>query len=151
MTRKTIIRVISALVIVIGVTQILTFLLPIFDSTQPKILDSTRIVMGILFFLAGWNMFRFNEGGRELAFWLLFMALIWNLLVLGLTFPAGSDFGVSIRFLGKLILDSKDNSISTIIFLSVLLVVNLSIIMFISQRETKKMFMPEATDNVGSR
>lgn len=150
MTRKILIYVISVLMIALGVTQILTFLLPIFDSTEPKIFNVTLVFIGLLFFLAGWELFALKEAGRELTFWLLFMALMGNLLAIGFILPSDSHFGVSIRLLGKPILNSKDNYVPTIISLSVLFVINLSIILFISHGETKKIFMPETKNNVHS-
>jgi len=150
MSRKIMIYAISALIIAIAVTQVWSFFLPVFDSTQLKIFDLPQLVMGILFFLAGWNLFRLKEGGRAFTFWLLFVALVWNLLLLGLILPFDSNFGVSMKFFGKPILNSKDNYTSTIISLSALFAINLSIVVFLSQRETKKIFLSEAVDNVGS-
>jgi hypothetical protein len=150
MTRKIIIYVISALILAVGVTHIWTFMVPVFDPTQPKIFDVTRIIMGILFLLAGWKLFRFNEGGRELTYWLLYLGLAWHTIILALTLPPDSDFGVSIDFLGKPILNSKDDYMFAIIFLTVSLAINLLIITFLSQAETKKIFIPEAVDHVES-
>ena len=152
MTRKIIIYLISIFLMTIAITQIWTVFLPVPASTQPKIIviDPIQIFMGILFFLAGWNLFRLNDGGRVLAFWLLFIGLAGNLVVLGLVLPPNSNFAISLKLFGKPFLDSGKNYVSTIIFLSVLLVIDLSILVFLSQKETKKIFMSEAIDTAGS-
>jgi len=150
MSRKIIIYVISAFIIAMAVAQVWTLFLPVIDSTQPKIFDPTQLVMGILLFLAGWNLFRLNEGGRVLTFWLLFVALVWNLLLLGLILPLDSNLGISMKFFGKPVLNSKDNYISIIVSLSALFAINLSIVVFLSLKETKKIFLRKAVDNVGS-
>jgi len=151
MARKVPIHIISIFIMGTGLVRIWTFFFPVFDPSKPKYLDALLLLVGIFIFIAGWYLFRLNEFGRELTFWLFFLGLAGNLLILGLILLPDSDFAVSMKFVGKTLFDSRSNHLSTIIFLSVSLILCLSVTIFLSQEKTKKLFTPQSSDNIASR
>ncbi len=151
MARKVVIYIISIFIMGTGLVRIWTFFLPVFDSSKPKYLDAFLLLVGIFLFIAGWHLFRLNEFGRELTFWLFFLGLAGNLLVLGLILPPDSDFAVSMKFVGQTLFDSKSHYFFTVIFLSVSMMLCLSAIIFLSQEKTKKLFMSQPPDNRAAR
>ena len=148
MARKVAIYTISVFLMGTGLVRIWTFFLPVFDLSKPKYLDVFLLLVGIFVFIAGWYLFRLNEFGRELSFWLFFLGLAGSLLMLGLILPSDSDFAISMKFVGKTLFDSKSNYLSTIIFLSASSILYLSAIIFLSQEKTKKLFTSQSPDNV---
>ena len=142
MTRKRLVRIIGIFTIIIGLSQFWSFFSPFFDSSKSKVLNPVLIVIGILFFLSGWGLFRLYEFGLELAFWLWLFNLPGSILtIVFLLPPQKSDFTFLVNFLGQPIT----------IFLCILMIVNLLIVIFLGQRETKNIFSREVANNIVSK
>jgi hypothetical protein len=135
MTRKRLIQIIGIFTIIIGFSQFWSFFSPFFDSSKSKVLNPVLIVIGILFLLAGWGLFKLNEIGMELSFWLWFASLMGNLLSIGFLLPVKNGFVATVN-------------LPAIIFLSIWTVVNLLVVIFLGQKETKKIFESGAIDQV---
>ena len=135
MTRKRLVQIIGIFTIVIGLYQVWSFFSPFFDSSKSKVLNPVLVVIGILFLLAGWGLFKLNEIGMELSFWLWFASLTGNLLSIVFLLPAKNGFVATVN-------------LPVIILLSVWTVVNLLVVIFLGQKETKKIFESGAIDQV---
>ena len=128
MTRKRLIQIIGIFTIIIGIFQFWSFFSPFFDSSKSKVLNPSLVVIGILFLLSGWGLFRLYEFGLDLAFWLWFFNLPGSILIVVFRLPPQqSDFAFLVNFLRQPIT----------IFLCILMTVNLLIVIFLGQRETK--------------
>ena len=138
MTKKRMIYIISILTIVVGLAETWSFFLPFFGPGKIKELNPVVCGIGVLFILAGWGLFRLSEFGRELSFWLWFMSLMWSLLATVFLLPTEGGLVTS-------------TNLPAIVFMSVWIVVNLFVVIFLEQRETKKIFVPETADDIASK
>ncbi len=154
MARRAIIYIISAFIMIFGIKNVLETFLPFFDPTQPKelfLFVSGLISSAFIFFIV-WSLVRLNELGRKLAFWFVFVPLTGAvLLIFILILPPDSHFAIHIRFLGKMLFDSENNHLLSIIFMFVLLVINTTALFFLGQKETKKIFLSEKADDIVSK
>jgi hypothetical protein len=134
MTRKRMVYIISILTLIVGIAWIWSFLLPILDSSKPIVLNPILAIFGILFLLTGLGLFRLSEFALESAFWLWFISLMQTILTafFSLADKSGSATTVNYR---------------AIIFFSVLIAVNLFVVIFLGQKETKKLFAQEEVGN----
>ena len=138
MTRKRMVYIISILTIVVGLAQIWSFFSPIFGPGKIKELNPVLCGIGVLFLLAGWGLSRLSEFGREVSFWLWFMSLAWSLLTTVFLLPTE----------GALVTSAN---LPTLIFMSLWIIMNLLVVIFLEQKETKKIFIPETAADVASK
>ena|SRR5215207_5814883 len=138
MTRKRMVYMISILTIVVGLAETWSFFLPFSGPGKIKELNPVVFGIGVLFILAGWGLSRLSEFGRELSFWLWFMSLVWSLLATVFLLPTEGDLVTS-------------TNLPALIFMSLWIVLNLFVVIFLEQKETKKIFMPQATEDVASK
>lgn len=127
MIRKRLIHTIGIFTIIVGLSQFWSFFSPFFDSSRPKVLNPILIAIGILFLLSGWGVFRLNAIGREFSFWLWFASLIGSLLTTAFLILSKNSLITATKILA-------------IVLLSAWTVVNLLVVIFLGQRETKKLF-----------
>ncbi len=140
MARRIIICVIAIFIIGIGVSAIWRSFLPLLAAKE--ICSIGESLVGIILYLfTGWSLLRFNEIGRKLAIWMLVMYLIAILIPFVLILPPDSQFSIHPTIFGKPIFDSKNNYLLSIIFLFILLAINSVALLFLEQKETKKMFV----------
>jgi len=138
MTRKRMVYIISILTIVVGLAQTWSFFSPIFGPGKNKELNPVLCGIGVLFLLAGWGLSRLSEFGREVSFWLWFMSLAWSLLTTVFLLPTE----------GALVTSAN---LPTLIFMSLWIIMNLLVVIFLEQKETKKIFIPETAADVASK
>jgi len=135
MTRQRILFVVSALTILLGIGWIWSFLSPIFDPNEAKVLNPVLVVLGVVFLLVGWGLFRRNEFALELGFWSWFTSLILNAL----------SSAILLSKIGSLA--EARNLIATVILLG-LIAVQLFVVIFLSQQETKRLFISDSAKKV---
>jgi len=146
MLRKIVLYAISVLFMGLGLLRIWELLLPLIDPTLPRYFELSSILSGVFFSLVGWGLFKRKESGREFAFWLLFLSLIGIVLVFGLILSPDSDFVIHIKLFERPLFDSESNYPLSMIFMFLLVVINTLILIFLEQKETKKLFL-SATNN----
>jgi hypothetical protein len=134
MTRRRTLFIVAALTILGGSAQIWSFLSPMFDPNKPKVLDPVQLILGTLFLLVGWGLFRRNEFALEMGFWLWFMSLIWSALS-------------TVFFLGGIDNLADFRNLMAVLFLSLLILMQLLVIIFLGQKETKRLFFPDSAES----
>jgi hypothetical protein len=134
MMRKRILNIVAALTIVVGLAQFWSFFSPLLDPDKPDVVNPVLAIIGVLYLLAGWGIFGRNEIGLDLSFWLWFLGLVWSLLSIGFFLGSDSDFAVT----GNMLL---------IIFSVVWITLSLFVVIFVSQKETKKMFAHKSAED----
>ena len=134
MTRKRLVYVIGIFTIIVGLSQFWSFFSPFFDSSNSIVLNPILIIIGVLFLLSGWGVFKLNEIGREFSFWLWFASFIGSLLTTIFIFPDKNGLVTTMN-------------LPAIIFLSAWTAVNLFVVIFLGQKETKKIFKADTTSS----
>src|SRR5262245_56893152 len=133
MTRQRMLFMVFALTILAGFASIWSFLSPIFDPNKPNVLNPVQLIFGTLFLLIGGGLFRRNEFALELGFWLWFISLVQHSLATVFLLAEISDFAALRNILRAL-------------FLLLLLAVQVFVVIFLSQKETKKLFLPDSAE-----
>ena len=123
-------------------------LLPFIDPTKSNSFEFSPLLSGVFFCLVGWGLLKRKESEREFAFWSLFLSFLGLVLVLGLIFPPDSDFAIHIKLFERPLFDSENNYAVSIIFMLFLVVINSLILIFLGQKETKKLFTPTTSDSI---
>ena len=126
---------VSALTILVGVGWIWSFLSPVFGPNAPKVLNPVLVIFGTVFLLIGWGLFRRNEFALELGFWSWFTSLIWSALSTAFLL---AEIGSLAGF----------RNLIAVIFSSLLIAVQLFVVIFLGQKETKQLFISEPARNV---
>ena len=135
MARKRTLLLVSALTILAGFYRIWSFFLPILDPTKPKVLDPVEVIVGTLLLLTGWGLFRRNEIALLFGFWVWFTSLIWS-------------FFEAAIFLAQISSTVIGHNIFVIMLVLILLVAHLSVVIFLSQKGTKMLFVPSSAENI---
>ena len=125
--------IVSVLTILAGIARLWFFLSPIFSSSTSNELNPVLLVSGIMYLIVGWGLFRRNEFALELGFWLWFGSLIWNSLTTALELARINAFALP-------------QDIPVVLFLLLLLAVHLFAVIFLSQKETKRLFFPDSAE-----
>jgi hypothetical protein len=111
-------------------------------------IDLSSLFGGALAFYAGMTMLRLNELGRQFVVVLLSIRVAINSLGILLWFASLKKIAGSALFYQGEQIYRIDNPYAYPIVLLIWIVFVLLIITFLTQRETKKLFAPEATDSV---
>ncbi len=127
-----------------GLWDIGVFLLPIFTFPKPISLNLLIIIVGIVEFRAGINLFKLNEFGRKFVIFLLYLRIAYNSFFIVWAFFQ-KDFSFVVGYFNKPFFVS--NSVYTwAVTLIVWLLIALCTIIFLSRRKTKVIFSSETTD-----
>ena len=146
MTRKISVVTISLIYMFIGLLNVYYSLIPVLSSSGTFVIRLFPLVGGALAFHAGLTMFRLNEFGRKLVIFWLFIRVIINILSILLFLKDGTGFRVE-NYFGETIY-RIENPYALPGFLLAWMLIALLTIIFLSQKETKAIFAPEATKNV---
>src|SRR5258706_16085958 len=146
MTRKISVVTISLIYMFIGLLNVYYSLIPVLSSSGTFVIRLFPLVVGALAFHAGLTMFRLNEFGRKLVIFWLFIRVIINILSILLFLKDGTGFRVE-NYFGETIY-RIENPYALPGFLLAWMLIALLTIIFLSQKETKAIFAPEATKNV---
>lgn len=144
--RKILVTVISIIYMIMGLLNFASSLLPTSYSSGYFIINIIPLIGGALAFYAGATMLRLNEFGRKFVVALLSTRValnVWSLFYL----KDGAWLGWYYR--GEQIY-RIENRYAYPIFLLIWMAIYLLIIIFLSQKETRKIFAPETIDNVNS-
>jgi hypothetical protein len=145
MKRKILVRVIAITFMALGVWSVRAFFLPLFVASLHATLNLGDIIVGIFLFSAGVNLFKFKEFGRKFALFLLYIRVAINSLFVFLSFAYWKDItGLNISFLEQPIYHTENRYIYQAVLFAWTIIVLLTIA-FLSQRDTKKMFVPDIT------
>jgi hypothetical protein len=134
MTRKRMLYVIAVLSIVVGLAWIWSFLSPIADPDKPRELNAVLLIIGVLFLRTGWGLFMLSGSGLVLGFWLWFLNLVGTLLSTGFLLSGRINFAVF-------------GSVLAILFLFAWIVLNLFVVIFLGQTETRMLFVSASAEN----
>src|SRR5688572_26060742 len=134
MTRQRMLLLISVLTVLVGVGWIWSFLSPVFDPNAPKVLNPVLVLLGTVFLLVGWGLFRRNEFALELGFWSWFTGLILNAL----------STAFLLSEIGSL---ANVRNLIAVLFFSGLIAVQLFVVIFLGQKETKRLFISDSAKN----
>jgi hypothetical protein len=137
MTRKRMLYVIAVLSVVVGLAWIWSFLSPVFDPGKPKELNLALLIIGALFLRTGWGLFKLSASGLELGFWLWFLSLIGTLLSTAFLLSGKINFAAS-------------GSVLALLFLFAWIVLNLFVVIFLGQTETKRLFVSDPAENASA-
>ena len=148
MIRKILVAAIALIYMVLGILNFFEALLPVLSSSGLFVLKPFSLVGSALGFYAGLTMFRLNEFGRKLVVLLLSIRIIMNVMLI-LWLPADTaGLGVENR-LGEIIY-SIESPYAYQGFLFVWIVIGLLTIIFLSQRQTRELFVSEVSKDVES-
>ena len=146
MIRKILVAVISLIYMALGLWNFYNSLFPVLSSSGLFVIRLFPLVGGALAFYAGLTMFRLNEFGRKLVVVLLSIRVVINALFILWLPKDGAWLGLGNR-LGEIIF-RMENPYAYQGFLFAWIVIALLTIIFLSQRETREIFVPEATSDV---
>ena len=142
MARKRLVTALSILYIMSGLWSIVIFLDRASVSAGAINLDLTRLIGGTLALYVGFHLFRFEELGRKLAILLSSVRVAINMGFIAWSFLQEDALGSALYFLEKQIYH-LDQPYAFQIFLFVGVLLAVVTIVFLSQSETKKIFMFE--------
>jgi len=145
MTRKLLVKIIASFYMAQGLWDIGTFFLPIFTSPRPVSLNLFAILTGALRIWAGIYLFQLSEFGRKYTIGLLSLRIAYNLFFIVWAFLQ-SDFSFTANFFSKPIFESK-NVYPFVLALFVWLLIALGVIIFLSQKKTKAIFVFETINS----
>ena len=146
MTRKTLVVVISVIYVISGFSNLSNALFSVLFSSGIIVLNLFPLVGGALVLYAGLTLLRFNEFGRKLVVLLLSIRVVMNVLLL-LRLPGdGAGFGIRDR-LGEIIY-SMESPYAFQGFLLAWIVIAFLLTLFLSQKETREIFVPEVKQEV---
>jgi len=149
MTRKILVVMIALIYMILGLVNGYYSLVPILFSSGLIVINLFQLVGGALAFHAGLTMFRLDEFGRKLVIFWLYVRVFMNvLLFLWLPFKLTGGAGLGIQnYLGEITHRiTIPYTYQGLLFVWTTLV--LLIILFLSQKETKAIFAPEATKEI---
>jgi len=141
MTRKLLVAAIALIYLVWGFLSFCNSWTP--SPSELFVINLFPFVGGLLAVFAGFAMFRLNELGRKLIVILLSIRVILNGLLVLRVLQDGPALGVQNRF-GEIIY-RIESPYAFQGFLLVWIIIALLTIMFLSQTETKAIFVPEVT------
>jgi len=154
MIRKTIIYVLAFFIMGVGLMMIWRFLslIPVAFRLGHFDLDFLGLPLGAgFFFFLGWSLFKRKEFARDLTFWFLLIGLVLVIVALVFIPPENHQFAVHISVSGKTVFEPENSYLSSIIFWSALAAINLPILIFLGQQETKKLFRSTTIETVVSK
>ena len=144
MTRRIFVAAIALIYMVLGLLNFYNSLFPTLSSSGLFLLRPFSLVGSALAFYAGLTMFRFNEFGRKLIVILLALRIGMNAWLL-FGWSKGDGLAVENR-LGEIIYRIESPYAFPGFFVGWILI-GLVMIIFLSQKETKEIFVPvEAND-----
>ncbi len=143
MARKTIIAVIALVYMVLGLLNLYNSLVLVFFSSGLFVIHLFPLVGSTLAFYAGLSVFRLKEFGRKLIVILSSVRVVINILFVFRLPKEGAWLGVANR-LGEIVY-RVENPYAYLGFLLVWIAAALLTIAFLSQRETKQLFVSEAS------
>lgn len=141
MTRKTLVAVIALVYMVTGLLRFCNSWAP--TPSELYVFNFYALIGGVLALYAGFAMLRLNELGRKLVVILLSIRVIMNLLLILRVIQVGTELGVENRF--REIVYRIENPYAFPVFLVVWIIIAVLAILFLSQKETKAIFVPEVT------
>ena len=142
MMRKKMVTALSLIYIINGFWDIGIFLYPLSISPKSIQLDLAPLISGVLALYVGFYLLKFDEFGRKLAIFLLCARVAINSYFILWFLPhRGGVVRSGLYFLEKEIYRIA-NPYASEVFLIVWILLALLAIFFLSQRETKKIFMP---------
>ena len=149
MTRRKLISALSALYIIGGLWDVIIFLYLASVTAGFIKLDLMRLIGAILALYIGFLLLKLNEVGRKFAVVFLYVRVAINLyfIVWSLSHKEGV-VSSGLYFLDKEIAQIA-NPYASEIFLALWIAVALLIVVFLSQRETKNIFMPITPNDSG--
>jgi hypothetical protein len=146
MFRKKLIIAFSVIYILWGLSDVGTFLSR--ATSNKSFIDLGALIGSILALYVGYQLLQLHESGRRFALFLLYIRLAINSWLLIWFFLHLSDPALvrgDISFLGKQIY-KFESPYAGAVFLFLWTIIVLATIVFLSQRETKKIFAPNATN-----
>ncbi len=150
MLRNLLVIIISIVYISLGIWNLGDFFSPILFSSGPIVYKLFPLVGGTLGLIAGLNLLRLNEFGRNFVLFLLYIrAAINTFAIVWIIFLQEPSNTFSLTFLGKSFFKSGNHFIGAGIMLAWLAIALLTAV-FLSHKETKKIFTPMAIDNIDS-
>ncbi|HEY9526761.1 MAG TPA: hypothetical protein VIR02_06750 [Anaerolineales bacterium] len=147
MTRKKLVTALSIIYIMSGLWDIGIFLYPLAKSSSSIELDLAPLIGGVLALYVASYLWKLDEFGRKLAVFLLYVRVAINSAFMVWAFSAQKGVGRSWLFFLDQRVYSIENRYALQIFLFVGIIVALSVILFLSQSETKKIFGSRKADN----
>ena len=147
MTRKKLVTALSILYIIGGLWDIGIFLYLLARSSNSIKLDLAPLIGGVLALYVASYLWKLDEFGRKLAVFLLYIRVAINSAFMVWAFPAQKGVGRSWLFFLDQRVYSIENPYALQIFLFVGIIVSLSVIIFLSQSETKKIFVSRQAGN----
>ena len=149
MTRKFFIKIIASLYMAQGLWVVGTFFLPIFTSQKPHSLNPVVILAGALGIWASIYLFQLSEFGRKYVIFLLSLRIAYNgFFIVWALFQ--NDFSFALNFFSKPIFEFK-SVYPFVLTLFIWLIIALGTIIFLSQKQTKVIFMSERTNTASSK
>jgi len=146
-TRKNLVTALSIIYIINGVWDIGIFLSPLASLPKSIALDLAPLIGSALALYVGFYLFRFHEFGRKLAIFLLFVRMAVNSAFMVWAFAHQKEFvGSGLYFLEEQIYH-LDNRYAFQIFLFAWIIIALLVIVFLSHKETKEIFLPEQSND----
>jgi hypothetical protein len=149
MTRRTLVAAIALIYMILGLVNFCYSWSPRSSSPELFVFSLFPLVGGALAIYAGLAMFRLSEFGRKLVVILLSIRVGINVWTMWRSIPYlenGARFGI-MNDLGEIVYRAE-SPYAYQGFLLVWLILALLVIIFLSQRETKEIFVPEVAKDV---
>jgi len=143
------VKIIASLIIAQGLWDIGEVIYALFFSYPHITIKVFPFIGGILEFFAGISLFKLEEAGRKMILILSSISVIVGVLFISwmLFFWKDGSSGSAIYFLDDPIFETESRLLSAGIHFA-FLVIPLFIIMFLSQKGTKMLFIHEETNNL---
>jgi hypothetical protein len=150
MTRKRLVSILSIIYIVTGVWDLGIFLSRLVSSSRSIELDLAPLIVGTLALYIGFYLFRFDEFGRKLAIFLLYIRVAINAAFMVWAASQQEEVvGSSLYFLQEQIYHIE-NPVAFQVFLAVWIMIAILVIVFLSHKGTKELFSPKPLSNSGN-
>ena len=143
MTRKKLTTALSIIYIINGLWGIGVFLYPLASTPKSIELDLAPLMSGVLALYVGFYLFKFDEFGRKLVIFLLYLRVAINSAFMVWAFSRQKEVVESGLYFLEEQIYRLDNRYAFQIFLFVWIMIALLVIVFLSQSETKKIFLSE--------
>jgi hypothetical protein len=145
MIRKILIVLISLIFILGGLWNIVEFFAPILSAPGQIVLKIVPLVGGVLGLYAGLGLFRNHEFGRKFVLVLLYIRVAINALMISWWFyTMKSSAWLRVRIFDEEIYRFGNPYAYPVVFFAWIVIALLAII-FLSQKETRRIFAPETT------
>ena len=149
MTRRKLIIALSILYVLDGLWDLGIFLYQSSSPSRPVYLDVTPLISGILALYVGFQLSQLHEIGRIVAIGLLYIRVAINLcFMVWFLIHREGVVSTGLYFLKRELYRINNPYVSEVYLLAGVLVA-LLLIAFLSQRETKRLFLPEISDDSG--